>query len=335
MGKTASPAPEKIGPYHRLRCACCGCPTLAGRSLEDLGDPLWPQSCLMCDWENTGPSQMPAVDDEVSLEQARANFERFNWMYDPDALPDWLPHRPSAAELQARATLRQRYAAIDQDGGGARSKELWSAARDAEEELRSLVDARTAADVDEAEAIEASAEDDAGDETEESDATEARDDNEGIGEPADDAEFLTDAVSPAEIAAGAMMMDASESDDAAVSPAVHDAGVAATTDAPLPDSGRSLGPFDFPGPPRGSAVIAGISTSNSASIAAAVLRALGEQHVMLYGAGYVDDQGAPHVIAVLPMNARAEAVESVRSFFMQQPGVLGAYIDRREGTSAV
>jgi hypothetical protein len=331
MGKPAAQASAEVGPYHRLRCACCGCPTLAGRSFEDLGDSLWPQSCLLCDWENAGPSQTSGVDDEVSLEQARANVEHFNWMYDPNALPDWLPHRPSAAELEARATLRERYAAIDQDRGGVRSKELWSAAREAEEELRSLVDARTAADVDEAEASEANAEDDVGDETEESDETEARDNGEI--DDADDDEFLTDAVSPAEIAAGAIAVDASESNDT-MSPAPHDvAEVATTTKAPVPESDRPLGPFDYPGPPRGSAVIAGIRSSNSASIAAAVLRALGEQRVMLYGAGYVDGQGAPHVIAVLPTNARAEAVEFVRSFLLQQPGVLGAYIDRREGAA--
>jgi hypothetical protein len=326
MGKSAASAPEKVGPYHRLRCVCCGCPTLDGPSLERF-NALWPQDCVLCDWENAGPSQTAIVDDYMSLAQARANVERFSWMYDPDALPDWLPHRPSTAELHARATLRQCYRTIDQDRNGSESEKLWRAARDAEVELRSLVDARTSADVDEAEENEASIE-------EVSDAEPEEDDDSGVTSEGDaDGDELDDPVSPAEIHAGAMAMDAVESSDVGSPAGRGSEGVATTTDASSPSSGRALGPFDYAGPPRGSAVIAGITSSNSERIAAAVLRALDEQRVMLYGSGFVGDRGAPHVIAVLPTNAPAGAAEAVQSFLLEQPGVLGAYVDRRDGAA--
>ena len=118
-------SPKTIGPFHRLRCACCNCPTLSGPSLENYYEPVWPQGCLLCDWENAGPrAERDVADNDISVEEARANYQRFNWMYDPSALPAWLPHPPSAIELETRAKLRDIYAAIDRSSvaGGSPSK---------------------------------------------------------------------------------------------------------------------------------------------------------------------------------------------------------------------
>ncbi|HEY9226245.1 MAG TPA: hypothetical protein VIP11_06345 [Gemmatimonadaceae bacterium] len=73
-------------------------------------------------------------------------------MYDPSRLPEWLTTGPSAEELQARADLREVYAAIDEEPDGPRFLELWDIARDAEDELTVTVDARVAAEIEAAEA---------------------------------------------------------------------------------------------------------------------------------------------------------------------------------------
>jgi hypothetical protein len=284
--------PKTIGPFHRLRCACCNCPTLSGPSLENYYEPVWPQGCLLCDWENAGPrAEQDVADDDISVGEARANFQRFNWMYDPSALPDWLPHPPSAIELETRAKLRDTYAVIDR-ASASRGDALWYDARDAERELSEIVRAREQADVDEAEAgmVGDDAEVDVDDEDNVQDETTSDGD-------VDDVEQWPLAFGTIDDA-GSTEMPVTATESQAV--AVH-----------APPSEKSLGPFDYPGPPRGSAVVAGISSSNTAAIAADVLRALGIQGVMLYGSGFVGDQGAPHVIAVLPMNARPGAAEAV------------------------
>jgi len=240
---------------------------------------------MLCDWENTGPDDRSGTDDDLSLDQARANFQRFSWMYDPSALPEWLPSRPSNDELNARARLRQAYSDIDRNRNASLGPELWEKAIDAEERLRLIVDARVAGDVDEAEA-------------------DARSDQ------ADGAEDDPDEIDD--------IGDTGDIDDLA--------GAAASSGVD-----RQLGPFDYPGPPRGTAVVAGLSSSIDEPAIAKIVGALQQQPVLLYGCGFVADHGAPHVIAVLPVNAPPGAAESVRQSLLRQPGVLGAFIDRREG----
>jgi len=290
------------GPHRRLRCACCGCPTLNGPTLEVHGADLWPQSCVLCDWENTGPHQSSGTDDELSLDQARANFQRFSWMYDPSALPEWLPSRPSNDELNARARLRQAYSDIDRNRNASLGAELWEKAIDAEERLRLIVDARVAGDVDEAEA-------------------DARSDQaDGAEDDPDETDDIGDIADVAGVALG-------EDDQTADStPEQIAASPSSTVD-------RQLGPFDYPGPPRGTAVVAGLSSSIDEATIVRIVGALQQQPVLLYGCGYVAEHGAPHVIAVLPVNAPADAAESVRQSLLRQPGVLGAFIDRREGAA--
>jgi hypothetical protein len=123
-----------FGPYFRLRCACCGCPTLEAGTLY-LDETPWPQVCLLCDWENAAPDRRVDEDDAVSLTQARANVQRYGWMYDPTHPPSWLVEPPSSEELQMRLDLREVYAAIDEEPSGPRFFDVWEIARTAEDEL--------------------------------------------------------------------------------------------------------------------------------------------------------------------------------------------------------
>src|SRR5262249_61115150 len=91
-------------------------------------------------------------DGAYTLEMARANVARFNWMYDPSNLPEWLSRAPDAAELQARADLNAVYRAIDDEPAGDRFLELWEIARGAEDDLRARAAPPKAADVEAAEA---------------------------------------------------------------------------------------------------------------------------------------------------------------------------------------
>jgi hypothetical protein len=259
----------------------------------------------LCDWENTGPHQSTGTDDDLSLDQARANFQRFCWMYDPGALPDWLPSQPSDEEMNARARLREAYADIDRNRTTSVQAELWRKAIDAEERLRMLVDARVAEDVDEAE------EDARSDQPEEDD---------------DETDHIGDLDDINDVAGGVV-----GGDDRASTTAEPPSDQRSTSPSSSVD--RQLGPFDYPGPPRGAAVVAGLSSSIDEPTIGKIVGELQQQPVLLYGAGYVAEHGVPHVIAVLPINAPAGAAESVRQTLLRQPGVLGAFIDRREGVA--
>jgi len=131
-----------FGPYFRLRCVCCGCPTIEAGTLY-LDETAWPQVCLLCDWENAAPGRRVEEDDSVPLSQARTNVERYGWMYDPTNPPAWLTNIPSEEELQRRLDLREVYGAIDAEPEGQRFFDLWEIARTAEDELIALVGSRT------------------------------------------------------------------------------------------------------------------------------------------------------------------------------------------------
>jgi hypothetical protein len=266
---------------------------------------------MLCDWENTGPDERSGTDDDLSLDEARANFQRFSWMYDPSALPEWLPSGPSNEELNARARLRQVYSDIDKNRNSSIVAELWKKAVDAEERLRLIVDARVADDVDEAE------------ERARSDQADGAEDDVDEGDDIGDIGDMGDIY---DLAGAAVGEGAQTKPTADSTPDQISASGSSTVD-------RQLGPFDYPGPPRGAAVVAGLSSSVDEPTIVNIVSALQQQPVLLYGCGYVADHGAPHVIAVLPVNAPAGAAESVRQSLLRQPGVLGAFIDRREGAA--
>ena len=145
-----------FGPYSRLRCTCCGAPTLTVDVLSDPPVVLTPV-CLLCEWENQSDvagEQSTVADDGVSLAEARANFDRFCWMYDPSTPQPWMQALPSRDELQARAGLRAIYRSIDREADVAEFERLWEEARAAEEIVERFARAReravepTAAEVD-------------------------------------------------------------------------------------------------------------------------------------------------------------------------------------------
>ena len=109
-----------IGPYHRVRCVCCGWPTL-----------LWPETLLLDEQLDT--------DDGITLEQAQENVRRNAWMYDPAEPPEWMTLTPNDAKLMARRHLANLFEQID-----ARSRresaadELWKEAKATEDDIRDL-----------------------------------------------------------------------------------------------------------------------------------------------------------------------------------------------------
>jgi hypothetical protein len=144
-----------FGPHSRLRCACCGAPSLDSDTIVD-GDPLSERAviltpvCRLCEWENRAPTAIDkAMDDSISLAEAQANYDRFCWMYNPDEPRPWMQSLPSNQELAARRSLRQLYRKIDREEEGYGFDGLWDEARDAEANVERLVQARERAlDVD-------------------------------------------------------------------------------------------------------------------------------------------------------------------------------------------
>jgi hypothetical protein len=105
----------------RMRCECCGYPTLGVVAFED-GTPDWESSvlgCLLCDWESApalldGTPDPEAPSDEArnegyTLDAARANVARHAWMYDPARPEPWMVSPPTTVELTRRRTLRDAY----------------------------------------------------------------------------------------------------------------------------------------------------------------------------------------------------------------------------------
>ncbi len=100
----STPSDRRLVPEagrHRLRCPCCGCPSL---------DPDVPnQSCPACEWSVDGLPGAAAAPPEA-IAAARENFRRFLSVYPPDARPGWSPDPPTADELALRRELIELYA---------------------------------------------------------------------------------------------------------------------------------------------------------------------------------------------------------------------------------
>lgn len=127
--------PEEIGPFHRLRCACCGYPTLRAG-----GDGV----CPLCDWENaTGDASADDADrnDGLSLEQARQNFHRYLTVYDLTHPQPWMGSGPSAAERAAKQDMIHAFKAMAQRNDW-NDVALWNRVIAGEDELSRAVDAR-------------------------------------------------------------------------------------------------------------------------------------------------------------------------------------------------
>jgi hypothetical protein len=102
---------EFLDPAERVRCPCCGYPTLGERAAYEI--------CPLCWWEDDG--QGDAEADEVwggpnhgySLAQARRNFREFLVMYEPEhdrriGAPD------SESERTAKRALMAAFSRLDE-----------------------------------------------------------------------------------------------------------------------------------------------------------------------------------------------------------------------------
>ena len=104
-------------------------------------------------------------------------------------------------------------------------------------------------------------------------------------------------------------------------------------DDPYKDRGRPLGYFDYPEPPRGSAVFASADlAADVAAITTAMERAL-QLRLPVHGAGLVLDRGHPHLYIVLPLGAPEEHVERLADFLREQPGIGNAFPERLESSN--
>lgn len=90
-----------LDPSQRVRCPCCGYPTLGARGGYEI--------CELCSWEDDG--QDDATADDVrggpnhgySLSHARQNFRRFLVMYEPERdRRVGGPDRPEVREIKRR-----------------------------------------------------------------------------------------------------------------------------------------------------------------------------------------------------------------------------------------
>ena len=135
----------------RVRCECCNLPTLhvpvdryGAQHFE------WAERvCPLCEWESvalTAQGQAATIDSGaernggISLAEARANFERYLSMYDPDKLEPWMLGPPSAALLLRKRAFRDSCAALLSVSG----RERWDAfglARACESALAAQADA--------------------------------------------------------------------------------------------------------------------------------------------------------------------------------------------------
>jgi hypothetical protein len=95
---------------------------------------------------------------------------------------------------------------------------------------------------------------------------------------------------------------------------------------------HALGTFDYPNPPRGIAVFAGLPGEVGSSIAAgnAALDTITTLGIPIYGAGLVLDRGAPHMYVVLPLGSPTQLAEQIADFLREQPGIGNAYPVRFE-----
>jgi hypothetical protein len=93
---------------------------------------------------------------------------------------------------------------------------------------------------------------------------------------------------------------------------------------------RALGAFDYPSPPRGSAVFASLDGRGEIAAGTAALDGIASLGIPIFGAGMVLDRGAPHLYVVLPIGAPNEHVERLANFLREQPGVGNSYPERYE-----
>ena len=104
-------------------------------------------------------------------------------------------------------------------------------------------------------------------------------------------------------------------------------------DDPYKDTGRPLGDFDYPSPPRGSAVFASADLpADVAALTTALERAL-HLPIPVYGAGLVLDRGHTHLFIVLPLSAPEEQENRLADFLREQPGIGNAYPQRLESSN--
>jgi hypothetical protein len=113
-----------------------------------------------------------------------------------------------------------------------------------------------------------------------------------------------------------------------VFPDLNEHGDLVDDEDPYKDRGGPLGDFDYPEPPRGSAVFASANASEDVgAITTAMERAL-QLPIPVYGAGLVLDRGHPHFFIVLPLGTPEEQVDRLAGFLREQPGIGNAFPQR-------
>ena len=142
----------------RMTCECCGHPTLPLMSDTGIADVDWEGShlgCILCDWES-GPALEDGTPDPAAasaedrnggcgLTEARANYERYGWMYDPARPPEWMGGLPTPEELDHRRALRQAYEVLAAAPERRARGDAWDAVVAMEAQLRATEEARRAA----------------------------------------------------------------------------------------------------------------------------------------------------------------------------------------------
>ena len=93
---------------------------------------------------------------------------------------------------------------------------------------------------------------------------------------------------------------------------------------------RPLGTFDYPDPPRGSAVFASLVADDPRSAAGIALAQVESLGVPIFGSGLILDRGAPHLYVVLKLGASEDDVHAVAECLRSQPGIANAYPERWE-----
>jgi hypothetical protein len=125
----------QMDPAKRVRCPCCGYPTL--------GEPAAYEICELCWWEDDGQNDPHA--DEVwggpnhgySLAQARRNFQQFLVMYEPEH-DRRIGGRDSEPQRAAKQALIEAFRHLDSAPASGRA-EIEAAIRNLERELRLML----------------------------------------------------------------------------------------------------------------------------------------------------------------------------------------------------
>lgn len=98
---------------------------------------------------------------------------------------------------------------------------------------------------------------------------------------------------------------------------------------------RCLGPFDFPEPPRGSAVFASMDIRGDVDAGEAALRGLESLGIAIHGCGVIRDRGHPHLFVVMPLGALEADLDRIADYLREQPGMANAYPYRVESRPAL